>query len=91
MRLDTDYPIRYTSYIVNSHHIQQYPKDLLKISPPIQLNEYLEYMGSPRAAWASGESGGISRLNVDEVNGQCDLIAEREGEGDMNKFLKFLL
>ena len=26
----------------------------------------------------SGESGGTSRLNVDEVNSQCDLVAERE-------------
>ena len=53
-------------------------KDLLQISPPIRLNEYLEYMGSPRGSWASGESGGISRLNVDKVNSLCDLVAERE-------------
>ena len=35
-------------------------------------------MGSPRGSWASGESGGTSRLNVDEVNSLCDLVAERE-------------
>ena len=46
-------------------------------------------MGPPRGSWASGESGGTSRLNVDEVNGQCDLVAEREGEGDINKFKNF--
>ena len=28
----------------------------------------------------SGESGGTSRLNVDEVNSQCDLVAEREAK-----------
>ena len=27
-----------------------------------------------------GESGGTSRLNVDEVNSQCDLVAEREAK-----------
>lgn len=35
-------------------------------------------MGPPRGSWASGESGGTSRLNVDEVNSLCDLVAERE-------------
>ena len=35
-------------------------------------------MGPPRGSWASGESGSTSRLNVDEVNNLCDLVAERE-------------
>ena len=34
-------------------------------------------MGSPRGSWASGESGGTSRLNADEVSIPCDLVAER--------------
>ena len=37
-------------------------------------------MGPPRGSWASGESGGTSRLNVDEVNSLCDLVAEREAQ-----------
>ena len=34
--------------------------------------------GLPRAAWASGKSGGIGRPNADGVSSQCDPIAERE-------------
>lgn len=36
-------------------------------------------MGSPRTSWVSGESGGTCRPNVDEVNSQCDHVAERLG------------
>ena len=39
--------------------------------------------GPPQASWASGESGGTSRLNVDTVNSQCDLVAERERQNLM--------
>ena len=35
-------------------------------------------MGPPRSSWLSGESGGTSRLNDDEVSSQCDFVAERE-------------
>ena len=36
-------------------------------------------IGPPRGSWASGESGGTSRLNADVVSSQFDLVAEREG------------
>ena len=42
--------------------------------------------GPPQASWASGESGGTSRLNVDKVNSQCDLVAERERQKHYNGF-----
>ena len=39
-----------------------------------------ERSGAPQSSWVCGESGGISRLNVDAVNSQCDLVAEREAQ-----------
>ena len=38
------------SIILHKVSLHKIYLDLLKISPPIRLNEYLEYMGSPRAA-----------------------------------------